>query len=281
VAWWDDLYPVIADRIGDRTEHEAFWPAPPWTTWADRDARIAAAAQSAKRRPAPRCPFAEEPTGALLALLRRADRADDWRPALRELSRRPPEPELLDLVEDLAGDKAAGPLHGVVEQLGVLAVPAARRWTGTADHPLAWAGMWTLAAHGDATDVPALITGFDRLDARPDHRCGYHDLARGLARIGGPAAAAAVPRLHRLWFSPHSYERAAYLQALVALDPPSARRKLAEGLRDCEADVRLLAVRHARMDDRVRGQLRYLRDDPMEVAEVRAAAAQRLAGDQP
>ncbi|MEU7905489.1 hypothetical protein [Actinoplanes sp. NPDC049118] len=193
VPWWDDLYPAITGRIGALTEYEALWLSPPWTVWADRDERIAAAVRSAKRRPGPQRPFAEEPTGALLSLLRRADRADDWRPALRELRRRRPEPGLLDLVEDLAGDRAAGPLNGVVDSLGALAVPAARRWIRTAEHPLAWAGLRLLAAHGDVTDAPALVAGLDWLDARPGDRCGYGHLACGLARIGGPAAAAALP----------------------------------------------------------------------------------------
>lgn len=276
VAWWDDLYPVIAGRIDALTEYEALWRSPPWTIWADRAERIAAAVQSATRRPGPPRPFAQESTEALLTLLRQADRADDWRPALQELRRRPPEPDLLGLVEDLAGNKAAGSLHGVIDAFGALALPAARRWTKTAEHPLAWAGLWLLAAHGDATDAQALVAGLDWLDARPGDRCGYDDLAVGLARIGGPTAAAALPRLHRLWFSPHSYERAAYLRAVLTLDPASAQRKLLEGLWDCEADVRLLAVQQTPLDDRAREQLRYLRDDPIERADVRAAAMDRL-----
>ena len=160
--------------------------------------------------------------------------------------------------------------------MGVLALPAARRWAEAADHPLTWTGLRLLAAHGDASDAPALVAGLDRLDARPGDRCGYDDLVSGLARIGGPTAAAALPRLHRLWFSPHSYERAAYLRALVTLDPAGSQRKVIGGLWDCEADVRLLAVQRTPLDDRIRERLLYLRDDPVETAEVRDAAANRL-----
>lgn len=275
-GWWEDLYPAIADRIDARTD-EALWSSPPWTAWAHRDERIATAVQAAKHRPRPRRPFADEPTAALLALLREPDRSDDWRPALRELRRRPPEPGILDLVEDLAASKAAGSLPGVIDPLGALALPAARRWIQTPGHPLTWTGLRLLAAHGDAADAPAVVAGLDWLDARPGDRCGYDDLAGGLARIGGRTVAAALPRLHRLWFSPHSYERAAYLRALVTLDPVGARRKVTEGLWDCESDVRLLAAQQTPLTERIRERLRYLRDDPVETAEVRAAATARLA----
>ncbi|GAB7036966.1 MULTISPECIES: hypothetical protein [Catenuloplanes] len=148
----------------------------------------------------------------------------------RELRRRPPAPEFLDLAEDLADRSTAGHVHGVITKLGALALPAARRWAGTAGHPLTWTGLRLMAAHGDATDVPALVAGLDWLDARPDDRCGYDELAGGLARIGGPSAATTLQRLHRLWFSPHSYERASCLRAPATLDPAGAQRKIIEGL---------------------------------------------------
>jgi hypothetical protein len=120
-----------------------------------------------------------------------------------------------------------------------------------------------------------LLADWDCLDNH-DHRCGYDDLAEGLARIGGPAAAMVVPRLRRLWFSPHSYERPSYLRARMTLDPDGADRWLTEGLRDCESQVRLLAARHAPLNDLTFNGLRYLRDDPIEEDDVRAAAAARL-----
>ncbi|GIE78901.1 hypothetical protein Aph02nite_48510 [Actinoplanes philippinensis] len=277
--YWEDLYPLVADRIDGIGEYDAWWPAAPWTVWADRDERIAAAIQAtSNRHERPRRPFADTPAATLLDLLRQGQRADDWSAALGELRRRPPEPAVLEIAEDLAGERGAGRLHGVIEEMGDVAVPAARRWVTVADHPLTWTALRVLAAHGDAGDAPALAAGLEWLDARPNDRCGYHDLARGLARVGGPAAVAVVSRLHQLWFSPHSYERAGYLDALVTLDADGAQRKIVEGLWDCEADVRLLAVRHTPMDDLLRRRLEYLRDDPMETAEVRAAATGRLTG---
>jgi hypothetical protein len=71
-------------------------------------------------------------------------------------------------------------------------------------------------------------------------------------------------------------ERAAYLKALVTLDPAGAQRKVIEGLWDCEADVRLVAAQRTPLDDQTRKRLQYLHDDPMETAEVRAAATNRL-----
>lgn len=248
------------------------WPADWWA-----DLRPMAADRAARRRPRPPRPFAGEPAAALLAALTDPDRADDWRAALRELGRRPPEPRLLDLVDGLVAAGVGWPLSGAVERLGLLALPAARRWVGTPGHPLTWTGLRILATHGEAADATALVAGLGWMDSRPGDLCGYDDLAGGLARIGGPTAAAALPRLRRLWFSPHSYERAGYLRALVALDPAGAPRQLAEGLWDCEADVRLLSAQRAPLDGRIRERLHYLRDDPIETAEVRAAASARLA----
>ncbi|WP_141725298.1 hypothetical protein [Micromonospora pallida] len=101
-------------------------------------------------------------------------------------------------------------------------------------------------------------------------------LAEGIARIGGPAAQTAAPRLRRAWFSPHTFERAAYLRAVTALDPGNTDSLLTEGLWDCESDVRQFAAEHVPLDDSTRKQLSYLRDDPMETPEVRATAAARL-----
>ncbi|MER6594800.1 hypothetical protein ABT214_23725 [Micromonospora purpureochromogenes] len=56
------------------------------------------------------------------------------------------------------------------------------------------------------------------------------------------------------------------------------QRRFSEGLWDCEADVRLLSARRVALDGTARERLRYLRGDPIETAEVRAAAAERLDG---
>ncbi|MEV8504613.1 hypothetical protein AB0368_07250 [Actinoplanes sp. NPDC051475] len=251
--------------------------------WAERDPRIAAAihAAAARIRPLAR-PYASESDDDLLAVLAEPARAADWRPVLRELRRRPPDLRLLNLVDAiLAADGAAGtqiaPLLGLtLARLGTDAVPAARVWAATPDHPLLWTAFRLLAAHGDDSDAPAVVAGLDWLDNRPEDLCGYDELIGALARIGGSTATAAVPRLRRLWYSPHSYERPAYLQALVALDPTGAERFLVEGLWDCETKVRLLAAQRAPLTDMTRERLHYLRDDPIENADVRAATSARL-----
>ncbi|MEK8107288.1 hypothetical protein NKG94_22840 [Micromonospora sp. M12] len=58
---------------------------------------------------------------------------------------------------------------------------------------MVWTAYLVLAKHGDDSDVPALLAGWDWLDRRTDDRCGYDDLAVGIARIGGRAARAVVP----------------------------------------------------------------------------------------
>ncbi|MEU8301476.1 hypothetical protein AB0C04_29835 [Micromonospora sp. NPDC048909] len=133
-------------------------------------------------------------------------------------------------------------------QLGTLALAAARTWVTTPPHPLFWTGLRLLAAHGGQADVPALVAGLDWLDSRPNDLCGYDELVKGLARIGGPRATEELPRLRRLWFSPHSYERAGYLRARMALDPDGASGCLSEGLWDCESAVRLLAARQVTLE---------------------------------
>ncbi|GAA3912844.1 hypothetical protein [Actinoplanes auranticolor] len=141
--------------------------------------------------------------------------------------------------------------------------------------PDRWNRLLFAAAHGDESDVPLLLDGIAWLDARDD-RCGYNRLVDGLARIGGPGTAGVPKLLRRLWFTPHSYERASYLRAYLMLDPDGAESGLREGLWDCERDVRLLAVQRVQLSSWIRERLVYLRDDPIEAPEVRAAAAARL-----
>ncbi|GGM09144.1 hypothetical protein ACFFX1_01480 [Dactylosporangium sucinum] len=166
--------------------------------------------------------------------------------------------------------------HDACEPAGPDAVPAARGWVREPDSERYWRGLTILADHGDESDAPALLDGLGWLDRRPDDLCGYDRLLAGLVRIGGSAASAALPNIRRLWFSPHSYERTSYLQARLALEPAECDGALAEGLWDCETGVRLLSVRHVTADARTRRRLEYLRDDPIEEPEVRAAAAERL-----
>ncbi|WP_203836041.1 HEAT repeat domain-containing protein [Winogradskya humida] len=243
---WDDLRPVALARLAPGAR---VW-GKPWKHWGLAAPLV---------RPARRL-LGDRTTEELLALL-----SDD---AVRELNRRGPHPALLDLAGSLP------PLPSLcrsLELLGALAVPLARTWAAQPDHPLRGGAVDVLALHGDDSDLSAIFAEWDRLDHLPDFRCGYDTLAAGVARIG---ARAAVPRLRKLWYSPHSYERAAYLRALNALDPEVAGPFLAEGLWDCESEVRLFAVEHATVSQL--GRLAFLRDDPMETASVRAAAASRI-----
>lgn len=279
VDWWEDLHPTVADRLDATIVDQMRRRAGPWAAWAARDSRIAAALDASQRRPEARRPFADTSATALLELLRDPDQDKNWRAAVRELRHRPPEPALLDTVDALLAAEVGHPLAAAVARLGSLALPAARSWADSPRHPLFWTAMRILAAHGGPADAPTLVAGLDWLDGRPADLCGYDCLWKGLARVGGPHATAEVSRLRRLWFSPHSYERAGYLKARMAVDPDGVARWLFEGLWDCESAVRLLAAKKVDLDDRVRDRLCYLRDDPIEVEEVRNTAAARLRRD--
>ncbi|MCO8275210.1 hypothetical protein M1L60_31975 [Actinoplanes sp. TRM 88003] len=187
----------------------------------------------------------------------------------------------MPLLDGLPVDDLRAAVRRSLDLLGPRALPLARRWSATAAHPVRWSACTLLAEHGDEADAPALITAWDWLDSRPDDLCGYDDLAAGLARIGGEAARTAVPRLHRLWHSPHSYERAAYLRALFILDPDHVHPRLAEALWDCEPAVREFGAEHAPLTPEVNERLDFLTTDPMETDEVRTAATTRRSGSTP
>lgn len=276
-----DLLPVAAARIGGiDPAQERWWRRPPWQEWAAHDARIAAVVTASPRPVRARRPLRAATDGELLATVR-AGGGDGRRAALRELRRRGPQPALLDLAAGLPPADLRGPfgrtLGAALEDLGTAAVPLARAWAAQPGHPMAWRAATILAGHGDGSDVPALLDAWAWRDRREDDLCGYDLLAEGLARIGGPGARAVLPKLRRAWFSPHSYERAAYLRAVHVLDPSVSGSPLTEGLWDCESDVRRYAAEHAPLSPMVRDRLGGLRDDPLETAEVRAAAAGRLA----
>ncbi|MEU8134085.1 hypothetical protein [Streptodolium elevatio] len=107
---------------------------------------------------------------------------------------------------------------------------------------------------------------------------GIEATARRLARFGA-AAAPAAPDLRRLWLhTPHSYARAVYLEALTAIGATAGLNYAhTESLWDCQEQARLLGIAHAPDNRTTRARVTELRDDPMEVADVRAAAAERLA----
>lgn len=293
-AWprecWDDLLPVVRVRLAADPAVNV-WNERPWTDWAAADevvgARFAvweAGCEASRVRGAPHRAAADRLAGEPVERLLAAIRADDgpWLTALMELNRRGPEPALVPLLDVLAG-RAESPggryatVGRAVRLLGELALPVARRWAAVPGHPMSRLAIAVVAAHGDRTDVPALFAARDRQDRDPLDHCGFDVLAEGLARIGGPEAGRAVPWLHELWVTPHSYERAAYLRALLRLDPEGAEPLFAEGLWDCEAGVRLLAVERVTSVPETYARLRCLRDDPLEDADVRAAAAIRCA----
>ncbi|MFJ9947487.1 hypothetical protein [Kitasatospora sp. NPDC091207] len=128
-------------------------------------------------------------------------------------------------------------------------------------------------ARGEAAELVAALER-DWVERR---WCGPLDTARGLARFG-PEAKDAVSLLRRFWlWTPHSSERAGYLEALAAIDPTGLDAVYVECLWDCEDDARLLGIAHAPDGPDVRARLAYLRDDAVEERGVRAAAGARLA----
>ncbi|WP_410594269.1 hypothetical protein [Amycolatopsis sp. lyj-23] len=280
--WWDDLAPVVAGRAAKAAPEEVFAGQEPWSTWAGRDRRIDGLLERA-RPPAvswrcPGLPHRGTPVAGLLGLLADPDADPEVLSAvLHEFARhRDPEPRLLDVADRLAArpDAARIGLVHALAKLGPQTLGHARQWARSPAHPLWWRAVGTLTEHGDATDVPALLAALDRLDDDSDDWCGYDDLARGFARLG---VTETVPRLRSLWHrSPHSYERAAYVEALLALDPDATEQALPDALADCEGGVRLVAARHAPLTGEARRWLARLRDCPVEHADVRAEAARRL-----
>ncbi|WP_406197676.1 hypothetical protein OH807_12600 [Kitasatospora sp. NBC_01560] len=268
--WWEDLEAVARDRAGREPEDRY---GDPWDGWG-----LAGPVVRGERAPKP---FAELGTAVLLELL--ADRAESEErrtAALDIIDDRGPEPGVIPLVPSLGqadGRYALWPLRGVVEKLGPVAVPAAREWAAV-EEP-AWLrllGHDVLARHGAAEDAPVLVAVLEG-DWVARRWCGPKRTAEGLARLG-PDARGAVSLLRRFWlWTPHSYERASYLEALAAIDPTGLDAVYVECLWDCEDNARLLGIAHAPDGPDVRERLAYLRDDPLEVAEVRAAAGERLA----
>ena len=270
LEWWEDLGEAARARIGG--EPEPPWCTEPWTRFGIE-----------VRQPDPGPP-PQDLTGLvdaeLLDLL-----AEPGHPAagavdaLRELSRRDPVEGLIPLVPSLAALHGHGPLfllRQAVDRLGALAVPAARRWVCDERDWLARLGADVLADHLGPEVIPVLVAELaDQWRARA--WCGPERTARRLARFG-PAAAGAVADLRRFWLrTPHSYERAAYLEALAAIDPGGLDYAHTESLWDCEERARLLGIAHAPDHPETCKRITALRDDPMETPDVRAAAAARSA----
>lgn len=279
-AQWDDLDTVALARLSPEDEAVLWIRNQPWAAWADRHPGLAGLARAAsdqraatreKRRGSPRTKPERPGNDSLLAVLTDpAESRSAKGQALRELARSEPEPRLLDLVEGLFFTPC---LYRAVSRLGTAVVERARRWAD--DDEMGWFGSGLLAEHGTEQDIPRLLTAWDRVRDTGEW-CGYDTLADGFARFGA-AAADAAPRLLDMWHgTPHSYERAACLRALVAVAPQLAAGPLTEGLLDCEPGVRAFAVARTPVDDLSAVLLAGLRDDPIETPESRQAAAARL-----
>ncbi|MFI5532942.1 hypothetical protein ACIA8O_30840 [Kitasatospora sp. NPDC051853] len=274
-AWWRDLAGVARARLDGDEQLSA-----------DEEARGTLDSLFSPDGPPPPHPSRRlsrveltPPSPRLLALLADPGAPEGAKgPALRLLAGRAPEPDLLPLVPTLGSSYGSFPapfLAAAVRRCGALALPAARTWVADDRSWLAWIGLEVLAEHGEDVDLPVLSAHLTD-EYRRRGWCGPKMIAAGLARFG-PAAAEAVPVLRRYYVhTPHSYERAAFLEALAAIDPEGLEAAYTEGLWDCEADVRLLAVAGAPDLPHVRDRLELLRDDPLETPEVRRAAAARL-----
>ncbi|MGG7569416.1 hypothetical protein [Streptomyces sirii] len=266
--WWEDLGDVARARISAAAELP--WCREPWT-------RFGIEVQSPLFVPRPS--LAQLSTAELLALLA-GDRTEDGTKfdALRALSGREPTEGLIPLVPSLGTQDGRRPLpllRRAVERLSELAVPAAHGWARD-DRPwLAQLGADVVADHPGPEALQGLV---EELAAQWAARtwCGPDRTARRLARFG-PDAADAVPYLRRFWLrTPHSYERASYLEALAAIDGDGLDYVYTESLWDCEETARLIGIASAPACPETLGRVTVLRDDPMETPEVRAAARARL-----
>ncbi|GAA0290270.1 hypothetical protein GCM10010302_31020 [Streptomyces polychromogenes] len=266
--WWEDLDEVARARIG--AEAELPWCSEPWTRFG-----IEVQTRPCVTRPS----LAGLSTAELLALLADTRTEEAMRfDALRALKGREPAEGLIPLVPSLGTSDGRRPLPLLrrnVERLGALAVPAAHGWAQEGPPCLAQLGADVLADHAGPEVLPGLVNELaEQWTARA--WCGPDRTARRLARFG-PAAAGAVPYLRSFWLhTPHSYERAAYLEALAAIDGDGLEHVYAEALWDCEETTRLLGITSAPASPDTLDRIAVLRDDPMETAEVRAAARARL-----
>ncbi|WP_405678690.1 hypothetical protein OG239_27555 [Streptomyces sp. NBC_00868] len=271
VAWWEDLEGAARSRIGEEADEEALpWPCEPWIRFGIRTRVFPALPAEA---------LGDRSGEELLAVLADARSGDGPKTGvLRELARRTPDEALIPLVPSLGtsdGRRSLPALRRAVEGLGALAVPAARRWAADEREWLARLGADVLADHLGPELIPGLAAEL-RDQWRERAWCGPDRTAKRLARFG-PDAAEAVPELRRFWLhTPHSWERPAYLEALAAIDQDGLDYAHTESLWDCEEQARLLGIARAPDLPEVRERLAALRDDPMEEAEVRAAAGARL-----
>lgn len=270
-AWWEDLGDIARARIG--AEEDPPRSGEPW----QRFGIEVTVPSGISARPSPDRLNGLDTEELLHLLTVEGSGSHSKVGALRALARREPTPGLLPLVPSLGiGCRPLPFLRRAVDRLGALAVPAARTWAVDEREWLARLGEDVLADHPGPEALPGLVA---ELAAQWETRtwCGPDVTARRLARFG-PEAAQAAPLLRAYWsHTPHSYERADYLQALAAIDPTGLDGMYTEALWDCEERTRLLGIAAAPRQPQAIRQITALRDDPMESPEVRGAADARLA----
>jgi hypothetical protein len=194
--------------------------------------------------------------------------------AILELGRRR-NPALLDLAEELLPrrpGRARGAVCRAIRDLGALALPRARIWTATPSCCFD-IGIDVLARHGTTQDVPTLLDDLETALAERNWGAAASP-AEGLGRL---RSGAAVPLLDTAWAeSEYSYLRPRLLTALARTAPHTAESYAAEGLWDCEEDVRRMSIVMAPPSDQNLLRMRRLRGCTAEEPEVRAAAVARL-----
>ncbi|MYV96812.1 HEAT repeat domain-containing protein, partial [Streptomyces sp. SID3343] len=174
--------------------------------------------------------------------------------------------------------------HAVGGLRSPAAVTRARVWAGR-DDLLGEVAVRILAGAGESTDGPVLI---DALRARvTDATCagdpiadqaGHFRLCDLVAGIGRLALVEAVDLVRDVYRDAASAGlRACAVESLARIEPSFAVGTAVEALWDCQADTRLIAVRHvdARRPDAAM-RLRRLAADPAEYDEVRSVARARL-----
>ncbi|WP_212825878.1 hypothetical protein [Catellatospora sp. TT07R-123] len=246
---WDDLDAVCVARLSEQDEDEFAFSCPlALARWAPRQPRLAGILRRHEQRgPHARSAIPDRSSDELVTVLADPDVPRHRKlTALRELERLgKPEPRLLDLI-DAGLDLPL--LARSLRRLGAAAVDRARGWTPDLGAQRYWFGNLVLARHGTAADLPRLLEAWNWLRDRPDDWCGFDRLADGFARFG-TAAAEAMPGLTGVWrWTPHSYERAAVLRAMLAVDPVRAQRALGPALLDCEVGTREVAAAAAARD---------------------------------
>lgn len=246
--------------------------------WARRQPRIAAAVvrRAADGPPGLRCAHRPDASGRSDAELLEEARlsGDSAVAAILELGRRR-SPVLLDLAEELLPGRPGrygGLVCRAIRDLGPLAVPRARVWT-TGPSGCFDVGIAVLARYGTEQDVPALLND---LDAALYER-NWGAAASPVEGLGRLRAGLAVPLLKTIWTeSEYAYLRPRLLTALIRTAPCTAEAYAAEGLWDCEEDVRRVAVASAPLGEDNLLRIRRLHGCAAEDPDVRSAAALRL-----